>query len=502
VLPARRADTAPTLRVMWRSRVTRALFVAITLAGAQACSSPAPAATPRDAGTPRRDAGRPPTPDAGAPFVVHEVGEGETLWDIARAYDVSVDDIVAANGRSARDVRRLSKGRRLRIPGVTTVVAVPTAAERAAARDAERAALPPLRDGAYVTLGERETIHDLARRFDVDAQAILERNQLGDDDVRALRAGRTLIVPGLRQASVDTRPPPPPREGVTHTVARGETIWDIASAFRSSVASIMSANSLSLAEVTSLREGARLFVPGVEADDRGHVRRRSSPAEQRALAVARRFGLGTREIAGQLLHGRVRPEWARAALTGRRAPPTPGTLRWPVSNGWYVRGYGSGEGGYHQAIDIAGEIGWNVRAAAPGIVAYSGDEVPGYGNMVMVVHPGGWVTMYAHNSANYVVAGERVPAGGVLAELGSTGISRGPHVHFELMHGGKNCDPARLFRPGMRHRNGRLSAVTPLAWPNAGPPPPGIACHARRRHPHSRYVLHEDPVADAERDDR
>ena len=87
--------------------------------------------------------------------------------------------------------------------------------------------------------------------------------------------------------------------------------------------------------------------------------------------------------------------------------------------------------------------------AAPGIVAYSGDEVPGYGNMVMVVHPGGWVTMYAHNSANYVVAGERVPAGGVLAELGSTGISRGPHVHFELRHQGKVIDPFTGAAPGM-----------------------------------------------------
>jgi len=462
---------------------------------APACSD-TPAAPPRrDAGPPRRDAGR---SDLGGPFVVHEVAEGETLWDIGRAYDVDVDAIIAANGRSARDVRRLSKGRRLRIPGASALVHVPTAAERVAARSAERAALPALTDAAYVTLGERETIHDLASRYDVEPQAILDHNSLTDDDVRSLRAGRILVVPGVRQVDVDERPPPP-REGVSHTVARGETIWDIASSFRSSVSALMAANSLSVGEATTLREGTRLFVPGVESGRGGRVQRRTSPAQQRALALARRLGLGTREVAGQLLHGRVRAEWIRASSTGRNTRAMPGTLRWPVSNGRFVRGFGSGEGGYHQAVDIAGDMGWNVRAAAAGIVAYSGDEVPGYGNMVMLVHAGGWVTMYAHNSANYVVAGERVPAGGVLAELGSTGISRGPHVHFELMYGGNNCDPAVLFRPGIRHGSGRIEPLPYATWTSPSNKPARVTCSGRRRHPHSRYVLHEDPVADAER---
>jgi len=146
-----------------------------------------------------------------------------------------------------------------------------------------------------------------------------------------------------------------------------------------------------------------------------------------------------------------------------------------------------------------GEIGWNVRAAAPGIVAYSGDGVSGYGNMVMVVHPGGWVTMYAHNSVNFVTAGERVPAGGVLAELGSTGISRGPHVHFELFYDGKNCDPAVLFRPGIRLRNGHVVPLEYKTWTRASNRPARVVCHPRRRHPHSRFlVTHEDPVRDAE----
>ena len=97
----------------------------------------------------------------------------------------------------------------------------------------------------------------------------------------------------------------------------------------------------------------------------------------------------------------------------------------------------------------------------------------------MVVHAGGWVTMYAHNSTNFVVAGERVPRGAILAEVGSTGISRGPHVHFELMFSGRNCDPGPLFRPGIRHRNGRLSGVEKVVVdPSWVPSPVSPVCTA------------------------
>ena len=188
------------------------------------------------------------------------------------------------------------------------------------------------------------------------------------------------------------------------------------------------------------------------------------------------------------MQGQPETRWVRAARG--RSNRTPGTLRWPVTNGRFVRGYGSGEAGYHLAVDIAGDMGWNVRAAAAGIVGYSGDGVPGYGNLVLVVHGGGWVTMYAHNSVNFVVAGEQVPAGAVLAELGSTGISRGPHVHFEFMVDGKNCDPARLFRPGVRHAS-RLARIPQATWSDPDEIPEGVSCARRRRHPRSRWVVNE-----------
>jgi murein DD-endopeptidase MepM/ murein hydrolase activator NlpD len=109
----------------------------------------------------------------------------------------------------------------------------------------------------------------------------------------------------------------------------------------------------------------------------------------------------------------------------------------------------------------------------------------------MVVHPGGWVTLYAHNSVNFVSAGQRVSAGSVLAEVGSTGRSQGPHVHFELIYDGKNCDPAPLFRPGVRHRSGKYSSLPYTSWRTPGQKPKQIQCAKRQKHPMGEAVMNE-----------
>jgi murein DD-endopeptidase MepM/ murein hydrolase activator NlpD len=465
-------------------------LLSLSLLGWSACGTEtasdtaAPESTPPE--PPPREDPEPP------PSVVHEVAEGQTLWDIARAYDVTVAEIMDANGLEPSDVRRLSKGRSLTIPGATAAVEVATAADRAAAEAALRESLPELEDGAYHFLGEGETIWDLARTYEKSIDEIMTVNEFTDDDVRGFRPGRPIVIPGIEASQVRASAPREERErsGIRHEVSRGETVWDLANAFQVSVSEIMAANGMDEARITAIREGESIFIPGVDADvSTGRVRRRETTTQRAARPIARRLGLGTRAAASKLLVGRPEARWVRAA--GGHAERLPGTLRWPVARGRFVRGYGSGEGGYHLAVDIAGNIGWNVRAAAPGIVGYSGNEVTGYGNMVLLVHPGGWVTMYAHNSTNFVAAGERVPRGGILAEVGSTGISRGPHVHFELMHGGKNCDPAHLFRPGIRHGGGRLSPIERVEWTRATRRPRQVSCDRRRRHPRSRLVIDE-----------
>jgi murein DD-endopeptidase MepM/ murein hydrolase activator NlpD len=207
---------------------------------------------------------------------------------------------------------------------------------------------------------------------------------------------------------------------------------------------------------------------------------RAMLADQRA----KRLGLGNRKAASMLLTGVVAPEWAAEAGLGSQGN---GQLMWPVKEGWFGRGYGSGESGYHLAIDIEGERGSDVLAAAPGVVGYVGNELRGYGNVVLVVHPGGWVTLYGHNQRINVRAGERVDQGQPLAELGSTGRSMGPHVHFELIHEGRNCDPIPFVeRQPWSHRQYSENAPIYPFSADAGKPR-GVRCKKRMMHP-----LHDD----------
>ncbi len=126
-----------------------------------ACGHEAETHAARDAGHVSQPVA-PVLPDAGPTFITHTVEEGETLWDIAQAYGIRSRAILVANHLDARDVRRLAPGMTLRIPGATSSVEVATARDRIAARETERAALPPLTDGAYYTLVRGDTLSEVA----------------------------------------------------------------------------------------------------------------------------------------------------------------------------------------------------------------------------------------------------------------------------------------------------------------------------------------------------
>ncbi|ELR99290.1 metalloendopeptidase-like membrane protein [Gloeocapsa sp. PCC 73106] len=104
---------------------------------------------------------------------------------------------------------------------------------------------------------------------------------------------------------------------------------------------------------------------------------------------------------------------------------------WPA-NGVFTSGYGWRWGRMHSGIDIAGPIGSPVNAAASGEVIYAGWDVYGYGNLIKVRHYDGSITVYAHNSRILVRTGEKVEQGQHISDMGSTGFSTGPHLHFEI----------------------------------------------------------------------
>lgn len=104
---------------------------------------------------------------------------------------------------------------------------------------------------------------------------------------------------------------------------------------------------------------------------------------------------------------------------------------WPT-HGTFTSGYGWRWGRMHRGIDVAGPVGTPIVAAAGGVVVRSGWNSGGYGNLVDIRHPDGSLTRYAHNSRLLVREGQQVAQGQQIAEMGSTGRSTGPHLHFEI----------------------------------------------------------------------
>jgi murein DD-endopeptidase MepM/ murein hydrolase activator NlpD len=126
---------------------------------------------------------------------------------------------------------------------------------------------------------------------------------------------------------------------------------------------------------------------------------------------------------------------------------TGGKFSWPVQ-GPVLSSFGPKDNGLHNdGINIAASAGTPVLAAEDGVVAYVGDELGGYGNLVLLRHGDGWVTAYAHNADVRVARGQRVSRGQVIATVGTTGDVAQPQSHFEIRKGQDAVNPMLYLEP-------------------------------------------------------
>lgn len=172
-------------------------------------------------------------------------------------------------------------------------------------------------------------------------------------------------------------------------------------------------------------------------------------------ALAKKYQLGTWTAAFNAEQGII-PEGLQQAAGGMSRPKH---LIWPVKGGRFGRGFGSGKAGQHKALDIVAPAGTTIKAAWFGVVLFAGVR-KGYGNTLVLLHPGKWVTLYAHCKTLKVKPGMKVKTGQKVALVGNTGISRGPHLHWELRIKGHQADPAPYIHPSIPHP----PHVGPLPW--------------------------------------
>jgi murein DD-endopeptidase MepM/ murein hydrolase activator NlpD len=324
--------------------------------------------------------------------------------------------------------------------------------------------------GTKIIVGTSDTLDVLAKRYHVTPQAILAAN--GYKGPRALSPGQQLIIPhaGAVAAAAPVMAPvaaapaiaPKPVAAVAapssfHFVNHGDTLASIARKNHISAAELAHANGLDPS--AKLKLGAKLTVPGAKT---AAAAAPLAPAPVAAAPVAAALQpvaaapVPTTKLAAvaqpaqsaRLAQATTNIEEKPAAETPAKPAETTSSLptfRWPV-RGKVITSYGAKTNGKsNDGINVAVPEGTPVKAAEDGVVAYSGNELKGYGNLVLVRHSNGYVTAYAHASELLVKRGDTIKRGQVIAKSGQSGEVASPQLHFEIRKGSSPVDPLQFL---------------------------------------------------------
>jgi murein DD-endopeptidase MepM/ murein hydrolase activator NlpD len=319
----------------------------------------------------------------------------------------------------------------------------PSSASSAPLRDPT----PPGAAEITVQVAPGQTLYAIARAYNVPIRALIELNEL--DPPYALRSGQTIRVPNLP----------------THVVAEGETLSSVSRQYGVGVRALAETNHIG--PPYRIVPGSRLLIPRADGATPAvatasltptpHVLRLppgmvdtpspqpAPPASSPAHVLRLPPGMVDTPPAPSA-------EPVPASLPVAPAAPSRGTspgrgFMWPVQ-GEIASTFGSKPGGtQNDGVNIIARRGTAVHAADDGVVVYAGNELRGYGNLLLIRHANGWMTAYAHNDELLVGRGARVKRGQTIAKVGGTGGVSSPQLHFELRQGGRPVDPMSVMGP-------------------------------------------------------
>jgi lipoprotein NlpD len=247
------------------------------------------------------------------------------------------------------------------------------------------------------------------------AQAHPEPELAGHDAQRAPRPATEAAAPTVNGGAP-----------ATHRVEPGQTLFRIARLHGVSVEALSEANGIT--DPRTLAVGQALVIPG-----------QPQPQPQPAAPSPAGASVAAPEPPPR---GSPPPSGRRDALV---MPTAPGILDWPLKGVLYAR-FGTKGKERHDGIDLAAPLGTPVTVARAGTVLYAGEQ-KGYGQIVIVDHGDDLVTLYAHNRDLRVKTGQKVRDGQVVATVGQTGRTSGPHLHFEVRRKGLPVDPLEYLGP-------------------------------------------------------
>jgi len=307
--------------------------------------------------------------------------------------------------------------------------------------------------GTRIIVGTSDTLEGLARRYHVSTAEIMRAN--GYHGPRALSPGQSLIIPkrtahaeapAMAHAPATRAAAMPSR---VHVAARGDTLMNISRRNHISVQELARANNLPV--TAQLKIGDRITVPSSS-----NALAAPQPARQAVAAAPQPQPVAAKPVVTAAVEPvqkarmatetkEIEQTHAKSVVKTAEATNALPTFRWPV-RGRVIAAYGAKTNGkQNDGINVAVPEGTPVKAAEDGVVAYAGNELKGYGNLILVRHANGYVTAYAHASELEVKRGDTIKRGQVIAKSGQTGDVGSPQLHFEIRKGSSPVDPLRFL---------------------------------------------------------
>ncbi len=346
------------------------------------------------------------TPDEGAFEIV--VARGDTLYSLARKHRMTVDELARLNNLSAP--YNLRVGQKLAIRSTASLV--PAMVTASAAPDTisvpTRRATTTVVELQDVIVGPGDTLYSLSRKFATPVNDLAVMNKLSPPF--ALRVGQKLRVPRLDGVPVRAVVTPTPDVKVAGAIA---TKKPSVTQTPTKATDKKSADKKTTKPSSTTKAGTAPAAP--------------TPA---TAAVAR-----PKKISSD-------PAKKLPAIAGRSSSK----FTWPV-RGKILSQFGAKSGGlFNDGINIGASRGTTVAAAENGVVAYAGNEVKGMGNLVIIQHSDGWMTVYAHMDSMTVRRGTRVKVGQKIGTVGATGKVSKPQLHFEIRKGTRAYNPSTYLK--------------------------------------------------------
>jgi murein DD-endopeptidase MepM/ murein hydrolase activator NlpD len=297
--------------------------------------------------------------------------------------------------------------------------------------------------GQPVTVGNGETLDVVARKNGVPLSALMEVN--GVTSASTIRPGQRLVIPRYVSGSAEQAAAPSPAPQVAenvHVVAPGESLIGIARKHGVTLTALAHVNNIQPYDKVSI--GTRLNIPGGQkvamrqAPAPKVAQPRTVPVEKVASVPVQNARVAKADVKADVQH---EPDVTKTVEPEGGIP----SFRWPVK-GRIIAGFGQRPNGtQNDGINLAVPEGTPVKAADDGVVAYAGNELKGYGNLVLVRHSNGYVSAYANASQLMVKRGDAVKRGQIIAHAGQTGNVSSPQLHFEIRKGSTPVDPTKYL---------------------------------------------------------